>query len=119
MRPSPRLHGLLRARLNRSIIARLNAGMSSGLRLDTRLPSTTASSSTHSAPALRRSVLSDGQDAIRLPRAAPASMMVQGPWQIAATGLPASKNAFTKSTAAGCIRSLSGFMTPPGSSSAS
>jgi mannose-6-phosphate isomerase-like protein (cupin superfamily) len=31
------------------IIARLNAGMSSGLRLDTKLPSTTTSWSTHSA----------------------------------------------------------------------
>src|SRR5581483_11852014 len=106
-------------RLNRSIIPRLNAGISSGLRLDTMLPSVTHSSSTHSAPALRRSVLSDGHEAIRLPRPEPASMTVQGPWQITATGLLASKNAFTNSTAFGSIRSLSGFMTPPGSKSAS
>ena len=46
-------------------------------------------------------------------------MTIQGPWQIEATGLPASKNAFTNSTAFGCIRSLSGLMTPPGSNSAS
>ena len=32
-----------RDRLNRSIMARLKAGISSGLRLDTRFPSTTAS----------------------------------------------------------------------------
>ena len=55
------------------------------MRAVTRLPSTTASSSTHSAPALRRSVLSDGQEAILRPRAAPASITLQGPWQIAAT----------------------------------
>ena len=46
-----------------------------------------------------RSVCSDGQDASRRPRAAPASMRVHGPWQIVATGLPASKNAFANVTA--------------------
>ena len=46
-------------------------------------------------------------------------MIVHGPWQIAATGLPASKNAFTKATALGCMRNVSGLMTPPGRSSAS
>src|SRR5581483_812257 len=61
------------------IIAWLNAGISSGFLADTRLPSVTASLSTHSAPALRRSVLSDGQEAILRPRACPASMMVHGP----------------------------------------
>jgi len=40
---------------NSLIISRLNAGMSAGLRLVTRFPSTTTSWSTHSAPALRRS----------------------------------------------------------------
>jgi hypothetical protein len=39
-----------RARLNCSITFVLNAGISSGLRLVTRLPSTTTSLSTHSAP---------------------------------------------------------------------
>src|SRR5215470_202858 len=100
-------------------IARLNAGISAGFRLVTRLPSTTTSSSTHSAPALRRSVLSDGHAAMRRPRATPASMTIHGPWQIAATGLSASKKAFTNSTAFGCMRSESGFITPPGSRSAS
>ena len=41
------------------------------------------------------------------------SMAVQGPWQIEATRLPASKNAFTNATASGCMRSASGLMTPP------
>jgi hypothetical protein len=36
---------------------------------------------------------------MRRPRAAPVSMTVQGPWQIAATGLPASKNAFANASA--------------------
>src|SRR5581483_6879172 len=96
--------------------SRLKAGMSCGLRLVTRLPSTTTSSSTHSAPALRRSVFSDGHAAMRRPRASFASIIVHGPWQIAATGFPSRKNAFTNSTAFGSIRSLSGFITPPGRS---
>src|SRR5262245_26948226 len=104
---------------NRSSIARLNAGRTAGFRLETRLPSTTTSSSTHSAPAFRRSVFNDGQAPMRRPLAAPASMTIQGPWQIAATGLPASKKAFTNSTAFGCMRSASGFITPPGSRRAS
>src|SRR5215470_13775275 len=98
----------------RSSIARLNAGRSAGFRLETRLPSTTTSSSTHSAPAFRRSVFNDGHAAMRRPLAAPASMTIQGPWQTAATGLSASKKAFTNSTAFGCMRSASGFITPPG-----
>jgi hypothetical protein len=56
---------------------------------------------------------------MRRPRAAPASITVQGPWHIAATGLPAAKNAVTKATAFGSMRSESGLITPPGSSSAS
>src|SRR5215469_5336267 len=74
-----------------SIIARLNAGISSGFRAETSLPSTTASLSIHYAPAFFKSVFRDGQAAIFRPLAAPASMIVQGPWQIAATGLPAVK----------------------------
>ncbi len=66
-----------------------------------------------------RSVLSDGQEVICRPRAAPASRMDQGPWQIDATGLPASKKALTNATAFGAILSESGFMTPPGKSRAS
>ena len=45
------------------MVSRLNAGISSGLRLDTSLPSTTTSWSTYSAPAFLRSVLSDGHAA--------------------------------------------------------
>ena len=48
----------------------------------------TTSWSTHSAPALRRSVCSEGQEVIRRPFTPPASISVQGPWQIAAIGLP-------------------------------
>jgi hypothetical protein len=54
-------------RANRPIIASLNWGMSSGLRLVVRFPSVTLASSTHSAPALSKSVSREGQDAIRRP----------------------------------------------------
>ena len=76
-----------RAPLNSLIVSRLNAGRSSGLRLVTKPLSTTASSSTQSAPAFLRSGLSEGHEVMRRPRAAPVSITVQGPWQIAATGL--------------------------------
>ena len=46
------------------------------------------------------------------------AMMVHGPWQIAATGLLASKNALVNATAFRITRSRSEFMTAPGSSSA-
>jgi hypothetical protein len=46
-------------------------------------------------------------------------MIVQGPWQIEATGFPVSKNAFANATAFGLILSASGLMTPPGRCSAS
>src|SRR5687767_10381867 len=59
------------------------------------------------------------QEVTRRPRATPASITVQGPWQIAATGLPASKKALTKATASGMMRSVSGLITPPGRCSAS
>ncbi|HYZ40083.1 MAG TPA: hypothetical protein VE687_05565 [Stellaceae bacterium] len=42
-----------------------------------------------------------------------------GPSAIAVAGLPAFKNAFMNATAAGIIPSLSGLITPPGSSKAS
>ena len=64
-------------------------------------------------------VCSDGHDVSVLPLAAPASTIIQGPWQIDATGLPESKKCFTNSTAFGFMRSLSGFITPPGRSRAS
>ena len=83
-----------------------------------RLPSTTTSSSTQSAPALRRSVCSDGHDVIRRPLTTSASTSTQGAWQIAATGLPASKNAFTNATASASARTKSPLMTPPGRTSA-
>ena len=53
------------------------------------------------------------------PSTTPASTSVQGAWQIAATGLPASKKARVNSTASGTVRRMSGFATPPGSTSAS
>jgi len=61
----------------------------------------------------------DGQEVTRRPLTVPASIRVQGPWQIAATGFPEAKNALTNRTAASFMRSLSGFMTPPGRRSAS
>jgi hypothetical protein len=42
-----------------------------------------------------------------------------GAWQIAATGFSLSKKARTNATAASSVRSRSGFITPPGSISAS
>src|SRR6266550_3037473 len=66
---------------NSSIIFLLKAGISSGLREVTSPLSTTTSWSTHCAPALRRSVASDGQDVIRRPFTAPASISVHGAWQ--------------------------------------
>jgi len=108
-----------RTLLNSLIISRLNAGLSLGLRLVTKPRSTTTSSSTQSAPAFRRSVFSDGHDVVRRPCAAPVSTTIQGPWQIEATGLPVSKNAFANATAFGWILSASGLMTPPGRCSAS
>src|SRR4051794_26275021 len=85
-----RAHRHLTEFANRAIMARLKAGISAGLRLVTRPRSTTTSSSIHEAPALRMSVLSDGHEVIFLPRTRLASTSVQGPWQMAATGLPAS-----------------------------
>ena len=67
-------------------ISRLKAGMSFGLRLVRRLRSTTVSWSTQAPPAFWMSVLSEGQDVSVRSLAAPASMIVQGPWHIAATG---------------------------------
>ena len=53
----------------------------------TRPWSTWTSSSTQVAPALRRSVRSDGHEVSVRPRTTPASISVHGPWQITATGL--------------------------------
>ena len=53
------------------------------------------------------------------PRTTSASTSVHGPWQIAATGLPASKNERTKLTASSSVRRKSGLATPPGSTSPS
>src|SRR3954452_7688223 len=47
-----------------------------------------------------------------------ASASTQGAWQIAATGLPASKNDFTNATASASARMKSPLITPPGSTSA-
>src|SRR5436190_18788444 len=102
-----------------SIIFLLKAGMSSGLRLVTSPLSVTTSWSTHDAPAFVRSVFRDGHDVTLRPLTTPASMSDHGPWQIAATGFPWSKNRFTNATALGIVRNWSGLATPPGRSSAS
>src|SRR4051812_48815856 len=95
------------------------AGRSSGDRLVVMLPSVTTSSSTTSAPALRRSVRTLGQEVSRRPRARSASTRFHGPWQMEATGLPESTKSRTKLTAVGFMRSWSGLTVPPGSSRAS
>src|SRR5690606_10899257 len=96
-----------------------NAGRSYGLRLDTsgNGPAwhTTTSSSTQSAPALRRSVCRLGQLVIRLPSTTSASMRVHGPWQITAIGRPPAANPRTSATDASWVRRKSGLATPPGS----
>src|ERR1700744_2136204 len=102
-----------------SISFLLNAGMSSGLRLVMMLPSSTTSLSTHFAPALMRSVWMDGHEVTVFPFTTPASTSIHGPWQMAATGLPDSTNLRTKSTAGFSMRSLSGWICPPGRISAS
>src|SRR4029077_2945563 len=63
---------------NSSIIFRLNAGMSSGLRLVTSPLSTTTSSFTHFPPAFLTSVLIAGQEVSVRPRTAPASIKTHG-----------------------------------------
>src|SRR5262249_26527899 len=104
---------------NSSSIFTLNTGMSSGFRLVTMPWSTTTSSSTQCPPAFRISVFREGQEVRERPGTASASTSTQGPWQIEATGLPASKNDRTNATAFGIILSRSGFITPPGSNNAS
>src|SRR5215208_6146127 len=96
-----------------------NASRSSGLREVTRPWSTTTSSSTQRAPALRRSVWRDGHEVSVRPLTTSASISVHGAWQIAATGLACSKKPRTNATASSSIRRKSGFATPPGSTSPS
>src|SRR5690606_32996696 len=76
--------------------ASLNAGRSPGLRLVTRLPSMTTSSSVHSAPALSRSFFRLGQLVTCLDSATPASISVHGPWQIAPIGFCSAANSRMK-----------------------
>ena len=97
----------------------LKAGMSSGLRLVMRLPSWTTSLSTQLAPALVRSVRTEGQEVTVLPLTTSASTRPQGPWQMAATGFPDSTNCLMKATAFLSVRSLSGLIWPPGRTRAS
>ena len=93
--------------------------MSSGLRLVTSPSSTTTSRSTQVAPAFLRSVWMDSNEVNVRRWTTPASISVQGAWQMAATGLPLSKNDFTNRSAFSSRRSVSAFITPPGSRSAS
>ncbi len=93
---------------SRRRIVSLKAGRSPGLREVTRFPSSTTSRSTHFAPALSRSVRSDGHDVTVRPSATSASISIQGAWQIAATSLPWSKNARVNATMGRLVRSLSG-----------
>ena len=83
-------------RANSCTMRSQKAGRSSGDRLVVMLPSVTTSSSTTSAPALRRSVRTLGHEVSRRPRATSASTKFHGPWQIEATGLPDSTKSRTK-----------------------
>lgn len=80
---------------------------------------TTTSRSTQAAPALRRSVARLGYDVSVTPSTTPASISVHGPWQIAATGLPAPTKAFTRACAPSWVRRVSALTVPPGMTSAS
>src|SRR5436309_490982 len=90
---------------NSSMIFALNAGRSSGLRLETRPWSTTTSSSTHSAPAFRRSVCKLGQEVIFRPLTTPASISVHGPWQMTPIGFPLCANCWMNATTFSSTRS--------------
>ncbi len=100
-----------------------NAGRSSGFRLDTKVfaPARTFDD-------LVVDPVGAGVDEVGL-YAGPGghgaaahhvgSISVHGPWQITATGLPASKKPFANATAAVLVRRLSGGLaTPPGSTRA-
>ena len=65
------------------MMARLKAGMSSGLRLKMNWPSVTTSWSTQFAPAFLRSVLSEGHEVTVLPFSAPvrAASRGRGRWR--------------------------------------
>jgi hypothetical protein len=63
--------------------------------------------------------LIEGHEVSVRPRTTSASTSVHGPWQIAATGLPCSKNARANAMASSSERRKSGFATPPGRTSAS
>src|ERR1700712_171342 len=76
------------------MIFALKASMSSGLRLDTRPWSTTTSSSTHSAPAFRRSVCRLGHEVILRPFTRAPSISVHGPWQVTPTGFARGEEVF-------------------------
>src|SRR5215217_132645 len=104
---------------NSSTILALKAGRSSGLRLVTRPRSVWTSSSTQAPPAFSMSVRMLGHEVRVRPLTTSASTRVQGPWQMAATGLPDSKNDRTKSTASASLRRKSGLATPPGRTSPS
>src|SRR4030088_3033169 len=102
------------AATSKSSIAWTNAARSIGARAVTILPSVIAGSSMKGAPAFSRSGLMLHQAVARLPRVSPASDRTHGPWQIAATILPAAAASWTKPIALASPRSVSGFQTPPG-----
>jgi hypothetical protein len=106
-------------RENSSRITLLKAGISLGLRLVIIPLSETTSLSTHCPPALAMSVFKEGQEVSVRPLTAPASISIQGPWQIAATGFPESTKFLTNCTTSLWVRSSSGFATPPGSTRSS
>src|SRR5205814_9970175 len=80
---------------NALTICSQNAGRSSGFRLVTRVfgpfVQTWTSASTQLPAALRMSVCRLGHEVSVRPRTRSASTRAHGPWQMTATGLPASK----------------------------
>src|SRR3979411_2019125 len=102
------------AATSKSSIAWTNAARSIGARAGTILPSVIAGSSMKVAPAFSRSGLILHQPVARLPRGKRAPQTTHGPWQIAATILPAAAAGRTNPPDLTALRSVSGFQTPPG-----
>src|SRR5690625_7413144 len=98
------------------MIAPLKASRSSGPREVIRgkplASSTTTSSSDQLPPALTRSVRIVGTEVSFWPSTRPASISVQGAWQIAATGLPAAEKERSRPWTVSSVRRLSPFRVP-------
>src|SRR5262249_49910362 len=83
-----------------AMIARQNAGRSSGLREVMRLPSTTTSASVQLAPAALGAPCREKNDVPLRPFSPPAETSIQPAWQMAATTFPCCAASRTRTTMA-------------------